>query len=167
MKCVECGGPMKKGTEARYHYRECGLDNVYLCNITLHKCQNCGAVDLEIPAQLGLHAQLARILANQARPLTAKEFRFLRKHTGLSGKDFATHIGVTAETVSRWENGKENISGPADTVIRHIALLCTAPDDYSVVDLKKILENRKLYQELVLRFQRKEWEVSPPKKIAK
>ena len=69
MKCVECGGPMKKGIVARYHYHQCGLDNVYLRDVTVHKCQGCGAVDLELPAPGSLHTQLARILASQERSL--------------------------------------------------------------------------------------------------
>jgi DNA-binding transcriptional regulator YiaG len=45
---------------------------------------------------------------------TGEEVRFLRKSLGWSGSDFAKHMGVAEETVSRWENDAAPIGPQAD-----------------------------------------------------
>lgn len=44
----------------------------------------------------------------QGKP-TGEKFRFLRKQAELPAKELAGLLGVTPETVSRWEGGKHEI----------------------------------------------------------
>jgi DNA-binding transcriptional regulator YiaG len=55
-------------------------------------------------------------------PLRPQEIRFLRKYLGYSGADFARVIGVSPETLSRWENGKAEPSRMVDLLLRYMAL---------------------------------------------
>jgi transcriptional regulator with XRE-family HTH domain len=57
------------------------------------------------------------VIGKHAR-LTAAEVRYLRKYLGWSGADFARHMGVTPESVSRWENDREQMSAVGDRLLR-------------------------------------------------
>jgi putative zinc finger/helix-turn-helix YgiT family protein len=122
--CLRCGDPYKITTED-YHYLESGLDNLWLCNVEVYRCQ-CGE-SAAIPQPIEIHRAIARCLLMSKSPLSGKEIRFLRKHIAMKAIDFAKRIGVDNATVSRWENGKENPSVIADRAIR---LACAARLEY-------------------------------------
>jgi DNA-binding transcriptional regulator YiaG len=65
-----------------------------------------------------LNEVLAKAIAKKPHRLTPGEIRFLRKYLGWSGKDFAQFMGVTPETVSRWENGAGRIGETAERFLR-------------------------------------------------
>jgi DNA-binding transcriptional regulator YiaG len=48
------------------------------------------------------------------------EVRFLRKHLGWSGADFAAHMGVDPTTVSAWENERKPFGTSSDRLLRLI-----------------------------------------------
>lgn len=85
-----------------YHYRECGLRNIWLANgydehdtpygpgIAIH--------DVE-----GLHRAIARQMINKGGRLTGAELRFLRQDMGLSQARLASMLGNEAQTVALWE----------------------------------------------------------------
>ena len=50
MKCEMCKGETVIKRDHRYHYTECGLDNVYLEGIDLRVCESCGEASPRIPA---------------------------------------------------------------------------------------------------------------------
>lgn len=56
--------------------------------------------------------------------------------------DFASRVGVTPETVSRWENEKDPISATSDRLVRLMVARGWPVDDYSIDDLMKIDELR-------------------------
>lgn len=99
-----------------YHYRECGLRNVWLANgydehdtpygpgVAIH--------DLE-----GLHRAIARGLVNKGGKLTGSELRFLRHQMDLSQTRLATLLGNEAQTVALWEK-RGTQPKIADRVIR-------------------------------------------------
>ena len=118
-KCYDCGGSMH-GTRTYYRYTECGLDCVTLENIIVYRCSACGAIVPEIPAIGELHRQLVLGIVTKKHLLSGQEIRFLRKMAGLSSKDLAVALGVSASTVSRWENGSRNISKNSDAALRMI-----------------------------------------------
>lgn len=150
MNCSECGAKIKNSKSQSYHYIECGLSNVYLSKINVWSCGECGAIEAEIPSIEILHREIARLLVTKKSRLNDTEFRFLRTYLGLSGKDFAMRLGVTPETVSRWENKKVDIPLSVDSLLRHMALLNRKNHDYSVETLSKALESRQLLRKMVL-----------------
>jgi putative zinc finger/helix-turn-helix YgiT family protein len=121
MKCPDCGAEMTV-TRRDHHYTESGLRNVLLRDVEVRTCPGCGEEELVIPRIEKLHRAIAEKLAEQPARLTGPEIRFLRKHLGWSGEDFAATIGVRPETVSRWENEKEPMGPTAERLLRLMAL---------------------------------------------
>ena len=118
MKCEPCKGETAIERNQRYHYTDCGLDNVYLENIDVRVCQACGERSPIIPRITELHATIGQAVALQNQPLSNKEVRFLRQHLGLKAKEWATYLHVDTATLSRWENGSQSIGVQADALIR-------------------------------------------------
>lgn len=85
-----------------YHYRECGLRNVWLTNgYEVHETPYGPGIafqDIE-----GLHRAIARGLIAKGGKLTGAELRFLRQEMGLSQARLATMMGNEAQTVALWE----------------------------------------------------------------
>ena len=104
-------------TSELHHYRECGLDNVFLLNgFTVRETRHGRAVGIEDID--GLHRAIGTHLAREKRALTGAELRFLRVEMGLSQKLLGMLLGKTAQTVARWEKGQSRIDGTADRVVR-------------------------------------------------
>lgn len=76
MKCDFCKSETTTERNQRYHYTECGLDNVYLENIDVRVCQACGQRSPIIPRITELHATIGQAIALQNVPLAGKESRF-------------------------------------------------------------------------------------------
>lgn len=120
--CTTCGTPMETGRD-EVEYDAAGLPGVILRGVEVSRCPGCGATDVAIPREPALHQALARVVVNKPGRLTGPEIRFLRKHLGLSGQDFADVMGSDPSTISRWENGKEAMNKHADRLLRVMVLL--------------------------------------------
>ncbi|HMX28257.1 MAG TPA: YgiT-type zinc finger protein, partial [Blastocatellia bacterium] len=118
MKCEMCKAETVIKREQRYHYTECGLDNVYLENIDVRVCEACGEVAPRIPRINDLHATIGQAIALQSQPLSGKEARFLRQHLGLKAKEWAAYLHIDTATLSRWENGGQTIGPQAHSLMR-------------------------------------------------
>jgi len=116
-RCFNCGGNLESRRETRRYGR--GID-VVLVGIEVRHCDVCGEEEVVIPQIKELHNTIARDLVDRPGLLSPGEIRFLRTHMGFSSKDFAKHMGVTPETVSRWENSRNpmKIRKTADRLIR-------------------------------------------------
>jgi DNA-binding transcriptional regulator YiaG len=99
-----------------------GLSHVLLTNVKRISCDDCGSSALEIPKQGVLIDQIRRELCWLGRPLHGAEFAFLRSSMDFSGKSFASAVGVTNVTISRWEKGKQSIPSATDILIRVMTL---------------------------------------------
>lgn len=101
-----------------YHYRECGLRNVWLANgFEEHDTpygEGVAIHDLE-----GLHRTIAHGLVGKGGKLTGAELRFLRQEMDMSQAKLAAMLGNEAQTVALWEKrgGQPKI---ADRFIRAI-----------------------------------------------
>ncbi len=135
-KCVMCGFEDLRVERRDYDYQ--ALPGVKLLNLEVVVCPNCGEEYVAIPALDGLHRELTRFLLGKSARLNGPEFRFLRKELGWSGRDTARRMGVTPETVSRWENGHEPVSLMADHLIRMLVTVEAPISDYRAVDLETI-----------------------------
>lgn len=66
--------------------------------------------------------------------------RFLRKHLGWSGADFAAHMGVDPTTVSAWENERKPLGTSSDRLLRLMVATQSPVADYSLDELTKIAD---------------------------
>jgi putative transcriptional regulator len=156
MKCSQCGHSMKTARE-NYLYRESGLPNVTLVGIEVSRCPHCGEHEAVIPKIEQLHRVIAAATARKVPRLTPEEVRFLRKYLGWSGGDFAEHMGVTPETVSRWENGSAIMSASAERLLRLAALSREPRSDYSLELLRGVAQKKAAVESLKVRVARGAW----------
>lgn len=147
MYCPVCDRKMKcrKGD---HHYTECGLDGVYLVDVEICTCGACGETVVGIPRAAELHGIIGMELVKKPARLSGREIRFLRKSLGQSSRSMAKALGVTHETLSRWENGERMINDPSDRLLRLIyANLKGVPmpnllEDFAGIDSKSAEPSR-------------------------
>jgi putative zinc finger/helix-turn-helix YgiT family protein len=120
INCLSCGDPMVVSTEA-HRYGD-GLD-VVLRDVEIRRCRSCGEEEVAISRIKDVHKTIAFSLAQKPTRLTPAEIRFLRTYLGYSSSDFASRLGVTRSTVSRWESGKRRTERGMEMVIRLMTLL--------------------------------------------
>ena len=99
-----------------YHYRGCGLDNIYLEG-GVNYIQTPRGKTVQIEDTEGLHRAIGRWLVHEKKKLTGKEFRFLRHELNLTQQDLAALLRVGVQSVGRWERGETEIPGPAQGLI--------------------------------------------------
>jgi putative zinc finger/helix-turn-helix YgiT family protein len=139
MTCIQCGRKLATKRE-NYRYAACGLLNVTLVGVEVRRCAKCGDHEVVIPRIEKLHQVLAAAVIRQTSRLTKDEIRFLRKYLGYSGVDFAKVVGVSPETISRWENGKEKMGSSAEKLVRMLVVHPQPIRHYSIEALAKISE---------------------------
>ena len=114
--CASCGAEkVRKGDVSLV--RE-GGKHVFSATVTGLVCEACGESLTDIRDGERFDLAVAEILS-EAAP-TGDAFRFLRKVAGLRARDLAKMLGVTADTVSRWENDKHGIDRAAFFVLGQI-----------------------------------------------
>ncbi len=121
MRCYECGGELKK-TKGTHHYRESGLDNIYLKNIPINKCKKCGEYEIEIKNTEELHILISFALMLKPDALIAKEARFFRKLLGYTEEQMANALGIKRVTVSRYETSDKPLNLERDKHLRRFFL---------------------------------------------
>lgn len=139
MKCEECGGQMAVEVNAVRRYDVGGLPQVELHGVEVTRCTGCGSEAIAIPRMAQLHRVVANCFVNQHRMLAPVEIRFLRKHIGMSGAEFAQRMGVARETVSRWETGTNQMGAVADRLLRLLVVTHEPAKSYVVDDLLREL----------------------------
>ncbi|OUD09053.1 hypothetical protein BVC71_10085 [Marivivens niveibacter] len=105
---------------AKYHYIECGLDNVFIDGLT-PIIDDEGDEVITIHHIAGLHAEIARGIVGKNGKMTGKELRFLRTEMGYTQAQLAETVNSTGLTLGRWERSEHPIDANAETVIRRIA----------------------------------------------
>jgi putative zinc finger/helix-turn-helix YgiT family protein len=149
MKCRECAAPVTVERNAVRRYEMGGLPHVELHGIEVTRCGACGAESIAIPRLGQLHTVLAEAFVKQPRMLAPTEIKFLRKHLGLSGADFAQRMGVARETVSRWETGAMPMGAVADRLLRLLVVTHEPTESYEVDDLLQHLNDTAAPEKLV------------------
>jgi DNA-binding transcriptional regulator YiaG len=101
-----------------YHYRESGLDNIYLEN-GYRRQQTAYGEGISIIDTEGLHKAIAQDLISAQQPLNGAELRFLRLEMEMTQKDLAAMLGAMEQTLRLWEkNRKKALPGTADRLLR-------------------------------------------------
>lgn len=101
-----------------YHYKSCGLDNVWLENGYLEKDFG-DQKAVSIHALDELHELISMELVRKDNVLSGKEFRFLRKELDMSQRALGHLLDVTDQAVAKWEKN-DNVPRYADVLLRHL-----------------------------------------------
>ena len=118
-KCYQCGSSkIETSVSGTHHYKECGLDDVYLVGIKQHRCKKCGEVFTEFPMVKRIHRLIGERLCQKDNVLSGKEVTFLRKEMRKNGKEFAMMLRTSASHLSRIEHDQKELSGTLDMLVR-------------------------------------------------
>ena len=101
----------------KYHYLECGLDDVYLVN-GFERTKSARGTSIAIRDIDALHREIGEYLCLKKKDLTGKEFRFLRREMLMSQSTLAHMLDVGEQTVHRWETGKVRLPKAAEALLR-------------------------------------------------
>lgn len=114
MKCPTCRKSELKTHKEDHQY----IAGVMLLGTEIRTCPGCGERLTCIYRVDDLHRVIAFAFAEQEARLAPDQVRFMRKYLGWSGGQFADIMGVAAETVSRWENGAQEMTTPHEKLLR-------------------------------------------------
>ena len=113
----------------KYHYTECGLDNIYLINgFEITKTKN-ETQEIFIHDIHGLHKIIGIILVFKPALLSGNEIKFIRTTLDLSQTALAKILGLSYQSILAWEKNKSPISKIAEHLLRMIF--------YAYLDVKK------------------------------
>ncbi|MCY1017861.1 type II TA system antitoxin MqsA family protein [Pyxidicoccus sp. MSG2] len=159
MKCMQCGGSMTSRQETRRSYG--GLERVIMEGVQVRHCPDCGEEEISYSNVEKLHTALTLQLAWKEAGLTPREIRFLRTYLGLSGSDLARRMGVTKETVSRWECVDKPLSmGPmAERLLRLMAVREQPVTEYPLERLEHVATTEATPLRVRLKPRKQDWTV--------
>ncbi len=100
-----------------YHYKACGLDNIYLLNgYDIEEHDNEKHVFVRNMDEL--HQAIGRHIVTKRKGLTGPEIRFLRNTLNLTQSELASELGNNAQSIARWEKRQVEIPGDAEKWLR-------------------------------------------------
>ncbi len=133
MKCPTCHQHALERFEGRRAVEVAGRH--YSSPVAALRCPGCRAILFEAGALSAFERAVAAHLACHG-PVDGESFQFLRKAARLTATDLAVHLGVTPETISRWENGRRAVDRAAWLVVGSLVLDQTPHRD----DLRRRLD---------------------------
>lgn len=120
--CAVCGGRQRRSCE-NYFMTLTGEWGVTLEDATVIRCENCARPGFVVRGLAPLVRTIAAAVAAKKGRLAPVEITYLRKHIDYTGTRLARAMGVTPQTVSRWEHGREPIGPQADRLLRALVIL--------------------------------------------
>ena len=104
-----------------YHYKECGLDNVFIEGIDV--CiDDDGDEVITISAVNELHQAIALGIVSHEHGISGAELRFLRTEMGYTQAELAIFVHNDKQTIGRWERSEYDIDSSAETIIRRLTI---------------------------------------------
>jgi DNA-binding transcriptional regulator YiaG len=103
-----------------FHYVACGLHNVWLANGVTEGLSSDGKPVFHVEDVKGLHKTIGLSLVKKDTLLTGDEFRFLRSEIKLTRKNLAAVLGISEETIKKWESGENPIQKTSDFTLRKL-----------------------------------------------
>ena len=107
-------------TQEPLHYKECGLDDVYLVSgyDWVDTSHGRGLVIRDLDELLkAISLQLC-----MKKVLNGKDVRFLRKQLDMTQAKLARYVGLNPQQVARWEKGESDITDSASAILRLLVL---------------------------------------------
>lgn len=135
---------------AMYHYRECGLPNVYLIN-GYREVETPHGRGVAIEAVEDLHMTIAQYLVEEKPSLTGSEVRFTRKLLELTQTQLAELLGVEDQSVRRWEK-LEHVPKQADHGIRLVFRDLTRKAQKPLAELVKQIDASAIREPPAIRY---------------
>jgi putative zinc finger/helix-turn-helix YgiT family protein len=160
MQCADCHATIRVRNDQTVAYDFGGLPDVSLCGLQIRVCGN-GHRAYVIPRLDELHRTLTRALVGKPSRLVPCEIKFMRKHLGWSQAAFAKHMGVAAESASRWESGSVAMAPTAERLLRLMVLTLKPMTHYKFLDVFAKLSTRREPARLRATFVANSWRVSP------
>jgi DNA-binding transcriptional regulator YiaG len=105
----------------RYHYTECGLQNVFIDGLVFH-VDDAGDEIITIPAINELHLRISQGIVSHKHGMTGEELRFLRTEMGYTQSELAAVVHHDKQSIGRWERGEYDIDSAAEAIIRKLAM---------------------------------------------
>lgn len=139
-----------------YHYKECGLPNVWLENGYKVKQTPYGEAVSVVDAD-GLQRVLAKNLASKNGRLTGRELWFIRSVLCLSQKNMARLLGTTEQSLSLWER-QGRMPKASEAIARVLAMEHVGgnPNIAELIDRINTVD-RMVNQRLVAKERRQSW----------
>lgn len=116
--CPECGNPMR-ARRAILKYPVNG-EEIAVEQSEHSKCTECGEVVLRLDQARALRERAHEIYRAHHTLLAAREIRGLRERLGMTQAEFAAVLRLGANTLSRWEAGRNVQSAAMDMLLRLI-----------------------------------------------
>lgn len=150
-KCPNCGANklQKRNVERSRHV----AGHAFTAHLPARVCAACkvaffadepvGAFDMLVAAHLA-----------EAGVTSAEALRFMRKSTGMLGKEFAALLDVRPETVSRWEQGKRRIDRATYAIIRQLIWDRLLGKSTTADYLRSLHRPRRLPKKITIRLDR-------------
>lgn len=145
------------------HYKDCGLDNIYLKNGFSWEEED-GEKFLTVTDIDGLHRAIGLHIVLTRKAPSGKEMRFLRNELNMSQADLARLLSVSDQSVARWEKGQCEANGAAVFSLRLIYLLSLVPAgereklmDSLLERLEKLSASDETSDAIVLSYKGQRW----------
>ena len=135
---------------AMYHYRECGLPNVFLLN-GYREVETAYGRGVSIEGVEELHMAIANTLVEEKPSLTGPEVRFIRKLLDLTQSQLAELLGVEDQSVRRWEK-LDHVPKQADHGIRLVFRDLTHRSMKPLADLVRQINITKVRDSSAIRY---------------
>jgi putative zinc finger/helix-turn-helix YgiT family protein len=116
-RCPECGKKAVQPATVQHASQIKHDGRLYTVEIPALRVPQCGACG-ELVFDNDADQQIARALREQLGLLSGDRIRESREDLGLSQGVLAEHLGVAAETISRWENGALTQTRAMDRYLR-------------------------------------------------
>jgi putative zinc finger/helix-turn-helix YgiT family protein len=135
MKCEQCGSTLSE-RRGEVEIDEGGVI-IKLEGVRIFECPNGDPAVHAIPKMEALFHRVALELARKPQRLMPEEIRFLRKHLGLSSREFARKMGVDHTTVSKWErrDQPQDMGRTTERLLRLLVLTERPIEEYPLEEM--------------------------------
>ncbi len=125
------------------HYTQCGLDDVYLVNGFSREETDYGPAT-SIRNVDGLHRAIGLHIVEHRKTISAKEMKFLRRQMDFTQQELGNAMGITDQTIARYEKDETPVPGPVNKLIRFLYVFKLLPDEAQrdvIKSLNELLES--------------------------
>lgn len=123
-------------------YTQCGLDDVYLVNGFSREETDYGPAT-SIHNVDGLHRVIGLHIVEHIKTISAKEMKFLRRQMDFTQQELGNLMGITDQTIARYEKGESHVTGPVNRLIRIIYAYYLRPPEAQREVLDRLIELQK------------------------